>query len=107
MTSGLRGSPALSTSRSGGFQALKSSWITIRQTVGGAHKLVTEQRVSVSSSRRAENRVALRISTHASAFHGAKTLLHACFAQPGDEMLRWTSPGCSASQYMVARWPIG
>ena len=79
----------------------------MRQTVGGAHRLVTEQRVSVSSSRRAEKRAVLRISTHASAFHGAKTLLHACFAQPGEEMLRWTSPGCSPSQYIVERWPIG
>ena len=81
--------------------------MTIRQTVGGAHRLVTEHRVSVSSRRRAEKRAALRISTVASAFHGAKTLLHACFAQPGDEMLRWTSPGCRPSQYIVERWPTG
>ena len=81
--------------------------MSIRHTVGGAHRLVTEHRVSVSSSRRAENRVELRISTVASAFHGAKTLLHACFAQPGDEMLRCTSPGCRPSQYIVERCPIG
>jgi acetyl-CoA synthetase len=27
--------------------------------------------------------------------------------QPGDEMLRWTSPGFSPIQYMVERWPTG
>ena len=43
----------------------------------------------------------------ASAFNGAKTLLHACLAQPGEEMLRWTSPGRSPIQYIVVRCPIG
>lgn len=43
----------------------------------------------------------------ASAFHGAKRLDQACLAQPGEEMLRWTSPGRSPVQYMVARWPTG
>ena len=27
--------------------------------------------------------------------------------QPGEEMFRWTSPGCKPSQYMVERWPTG
>ncbi len=43
----------------------------------------------------------------ASAFHGANTLLQACFAQPGEEMFRWTSPGRSPIQYAVDRWPTG
>src|SRR4051812_12423611 len=43
----------------------------------------------------------------ASAIHGAKKHDHACLAQPGEEMLRWTSPGCSPSQYIVDRCPIG
>ncbi|WP_244216692.1 formate dehydrogenase accessory sulfurtransferase FdhD, partial [Streptomyces xinghaiensis] len=30
-----------------------------------------------------------------------------CLAQPGEEMLRWASPGRSPIQYMVARWPTG
>nr|BFE68813.1 hypothetical protein GCM10020092_021140 [Actinoplanes digitatis] len=47
------------------------------------------------------------MNTHAWAFHGAKTLLHACFAQPGDEMFRCTSPGRSPIQYIVDRCPAG
>ena len=43
----------------------------------------------------------------APAFQGANTLDQACFAQPGEEMLRWTSPGLRPSPYMVDRWPIG
>ena len=41
----------------------------------------------------------------APAFHGAKKLDHACFAQPGEEMLRCTSPGCAPIQYIVLRCP--
>src|SRR5881275_1860419 len=47
------------------------------------------------------------MNTHACAFHGANTLLHACLAQPGEEMLRWTSPGRMPIQYMVDRCPTG
>src|ERR1044071_253815 len=47
------------------------------------------------------------MKTVASAFQGANTLLHACFAQPGDEMLRCTSPGSRPIQYIVDRWPTG
>src|SRR5262249_12144919 len=47
------------------------------------------------------------MKTVASAFHGANTLLHACFAQPGEEMLRCTSPGSRPIQYIVDRWPTG
>src|ERR1044072_9896010 len=47
------------------------------------------------------------MNTVASAFHGANTLLHACFAQPGEEMLRCTSPGSRPIQYIVDRWPTG
>jgi hypothetical protein len=43
------------------------------------------------------------MNTVAAASHGAKTLLHACLAQPGEEMLRWTSPGCSPIQNIVDR----
>ena len=43
----------------------------------------------------------------ASAIHGANTLDHACLAQPGEEMLRCTSPGLSPIQYIVDRWPTG
>jgi hypothetical protein len=43
---------------------------------------------------------------HAPAFHGAKKQLHACFAQPGDEMLRWMSPGRRPIQYIVERCPV-
>ena len=34
-------------------------------------------------------------------------VLHACFAQPGEEMFRCTSPGCRPIQYMVDRCPAG
>src|SRR5256885_14332760 len=47
------------------------------------------------------------MKTVASAFHGANRLDQACLAQPGEEMLRCTSPGWRPIQYMVARWPIG
>src|SRR4029450_6304805 len=47
------------------------------------------------------------MNTHASAFQGAKTLLHACFAQPGEEMFRWTSSGRRPIQYIVDRCPTG
>jgi hypothetical protein len=47
------------------------------------------------------------MNTVASAFQGAKTLLQACFAQPGEEMLRCTSPGRRPIQYIVDRWPTG
>jgi hypothetical protein len=49
----------------------------------------------------------LRMNTLAPAFHGAKKQLQACFAQPGDEMLRWMSSGRTPSQYIVDRWPTG
>src|SRR4051794_30994398 len=47
------------------------------------------------------------MNTQACAFHGAKTLLQACLAQPGDEMFRCTSPGCRPIQYIVERCPTG
>ena len=47
------------------------------------------------------------MNTQAPAFHGAKTLLQACLAQPGEEMLRCTSPGRRPIQYIVDRWPTG
>jgi hypothetical protein len=47
------------------------------------------------------------MKTVAWASQGAKKFDHACFAQPGEEMLRWTSPGFSPSQYIVERCPTG
>src|SRR4051794_26748257 len=47
------------------------------------------------------------MKTQACAFHGAKTLLQACLAQPGDEMFRCTSPGSRPIQYIVERCPAG
>ncbi len=109
ITSGLSGSPAPTTSRSGIRPRKRpgSACTIIRQTVGGAQNVVTPQRSIVSSSAVASKRGWLTTSTVASASHGAKTLLHACFAQPGEEMLRWTSPGRSPIQYRVVRWPTG
>src|SRR3954462_2448687 len=108
MTSGFSGSPAPTTSRSEGTGcAARSSCTSIRHTVGGAQNVVTPQRAIVSSSPAASNRGWLTTSAVAPAIQGAKTLLHACFAHPGDDTLRCTSPGCSPIQYAVDRCPTG
>ncbi len=79
----------------------------MRQTVGGAHSVVTRSATRVSSTRLASKRGWLKTNTVAPAIHGAKKLLQACLAQPGDEMFQCTSPGCRPSQYIVERWPTG
>src|SRR5215467_2153057 len=107
MTSGFSGSPAPHTSRSESLYAARSSWISSRHTVGGAQKVVTLQRSSTPSSALALNGAWLTISTVAPAFHGAKKVLQACLAQPGEEMLTCTSPGCRPSQYIVDSAPTG
>src|SRR6185312_6110984 len=88
ITSGFSGSPALATSRSLIFQSASFSVTSMRQTVGGAQNVVTQQPVSVSSSPRALNRTWFSTNTVASAFQGAKKQLHACLAQPGEERLQ-------------------
>src|SRR5271166_1985772 len=107
ITSGLSGSPALHTSRRDTLQVSRSSWINCRQTVGGAQSVVTGQRSSTPSKTLASKRGWLTTKTVAPAFHGANIELQACFAQPGEEMLRCTSFGCSPSQYMVDSDPTG
>src|SRR6266851_3232108 len=107
MTSGFNGLPAPQTSRRETLQAARSSWMSRRHTVGGAQKVVTAERSSTPSRALALNGAWLTISTVAPAFHGAKKVLQACFAQPGDEMLRCTSPGFSPSQYIVDSAPTG
>ncbi len=57
MTSGFSGSPAPTTTRGGCFSAVRSDWISIRHTVGGAQKLVTPQRCISCSSLGASKRV--------------------------------------------------
>src|ERR1700682_5775325 len=86
--SGLRGSPAAITSFSATFQDFKSSWISIRHTVGGAQNVVTWQRAITSSKALALKRGWFSMKTQASAIHGVNTQLQACLAQPGEEMLR-------------------
>ena len=71
ITSGFSGSPAASASRSGTCQRPRSSWISIRHTVGGAQNVVTPQRTIWSSSAGASKRAKLKTITHASASHGA------------------------------------
>ncbi|CAM5234036.1 hypothetical protein SANTM175S_04848 [Streptomyces antimycoticus] len=51
MTSGLSGSPAARASRGGVRSWVRSAWMSIRQTVGGAQKVVMAQR-SISAIRR-------------------------------------------------------
>src|SRR5262249_58572933 len=107
MTSGLSGSPAPQTSRRASLQAARSSWIKSRHTVGGAQKVVTLQRSSTPKSALALNGAWLTMSTVAPAFHGAKKVLQACLAQPGEEMFTCTSAGCRPSQYIVDSAPTG
>nr|BFE68812.1 hypothetical protein GCM10020092_021130 [Actinoplanes digitatis] len=56
ITSGFSGSPAPTTSRGGFVHAVRSDWISMRHTVGGAQKLVTPQRCIAASSRGPSNR---------------------------------------------------
>ena len=57
MTSGFSGSPAATHSRSAvTSQALRSAWMSIRQTVGGAQNVVTPEAPIASISAWAENR---------------------------------------------------
>jgi hypothetical protein len=56
MTSGLSGSPALTSSRSESGRRARSAWMSIRQTVGGAQSVLTPHRATTSSSASAENR---------------------------------------------------
>src|SRR4249919_695189 len=101
ITSGLSGSPAPQTSRRLILKSESFSWMNSRHTVGGAHSVVTPQRPMVANSDLASKRGWLTTNTVAPAFHGAKKQLQACLAQPGEEILRCTSPGCSPSQNIV------
>ncbi len=103
ITSGFSGSPAPTTLVGGVAREARSDWISIRHTVGGAQKLVTPTRPITSSSDAGSKRAVLWMKIVASAIHGANTLDHACFAQPGEEMLRCTSPGSRPIQYIVDR----
>src|ERR1700720_3440038 len=107
MTSGLSGSPAPQTSRKETLKGASFSWINSRHTVGGAHSVVTPQRATVASNPLASKRGWLTTNTVAPAFHGANKQLQACLAQPGEEMFKWTSPGCNPSQYIVDNAPTG
>ena len=49
----------------------------------------------------------VKVKIAAPAFQGAKKLLQACLAQPGELMFQCTSPSRSPIQYMVERWPTG
>src|SRR6185437_2489194 len=107
ITSGLSGSPAPQTSRKDTLKLDSFSWINSRHTVGGAHSVVTPQRPMVASNPLASKRGWLTTNTVAPAFHGSKKQLQACLAHHGEEMLRWTSPGCRPSQNIVERPPTG
>src|SRR5689334_11347300 len=107
MISGLHGSPAEQTSRRDVFQCARSSCTNMRHTVGGAQSVVTLCSVIASSMPRALKRAWLAMNTVEPAFHGAKKQLYSCLAQPGGDMFRCISPGCSPIQYIVIRWPTG
>ena len=82
-----------------------SSCANMRHTVGGAQIVVMGWAARMSSIPFALNRGWLAMKTVAPAFHGAKKQLYACFAHPGDEMFRCTSPGRKPPQYIVIREP--
>src|ERR1700751_4874841 len=107
ITSGLSGSPAPQTSRKLTLKSANRSWMNSRHTVGGAHSVGTPQRPVDDRSCLASKRGWLTMKMVAPAFQGAKKQLQACLAQPGEEMFKWTSPGCSPSQYMVESAPTG
>src|SRR6185312_5912963 len=107
ITSGFNGSPALLASLRFKRQLFRSCWMSRRQTVGGAQKVVTPQRDICSRTMRASKRSYCRLNTQACAFHGAKNDDHACFAHPGELKFRCTSPGRKPSQYRVERCPTG
>src|ERR1700723_2116173 len=107
ITSGLSGSPAPQTSRKLTLKLDSFSWMNSRHTVGGAHSVVTPQRPMVASNPLASKRGWLTTNTVAPAFHGANKQLQACLAHPGEEMLRWISPGCKPSQYIGDNAPTG
>src|SRR5215213_4819927 len=88
MTSGFNGSPDPQSSRSAPLQLARSSWISRRQTVGGAQNVVTPQRNMASRRLLASKRGWLTANTVAPAFQGANTELQACLAQPGEETFR-------------------
>src|SRR5439155_114680 len=107
MISGFSGSPAEQTSRSAVLHDCMSSCTNMRHTVGGAQSVVILFAAIARSISRALKRGWLAMNTVAPAFQGAKKQLYACFAQPGDEMLRCMSPSCRPSQYIVIRCPTG
>src|SRR3954462_1035296 len=107
ITSGFRGSPALHSSRSMGGRSPSLSRIIILHTVGGAQNVATEALRTQSTVRCAEKRDCSRTKIVAPAFQGAKKLLQACFAQPGELTFWCTSPSRMPTQYIVERWPTG
>src|SRR5258708_7313597 len=100
MTSGLSGSPAELASRILTGHCVRSCWIRWRQTVGGAQKVVISCATRSLSVARASKRL-LSATIAAPAFQGAKKLDQACLAQPGEEILRWRSPGFKPSPNIV------
>src|SRR3954463_6078666 len=105
--SGFSGSPALTTSRNLTGYLRRSSWTSILHAVGGAQRVVTPKRTNLSRVLEALNQVSFDAKMDAPAFHGAKNELQACFAQPGELMFQWRSPGLMPIQYIVERWPTG
>src|SRR5689334_16854914 len=87
ITSGLRGSPALTQCRSRGILHFEMSWRTIsRSAVGGAHQVVMGKLASVSRTRLASNFPrASTAKTQAPMCHGPKKLDQAALAQPVSE----------------------
>ena len=107
ITSGFKGSPALSSSRNPEGRSPSLSRIIIRHTVGGAQSVAMPALRAHSTVRCAEKRACSSTKMVAPAFQGAKKLLQACLAQPGELMFWCTSPSRMPIQYMVERCPTG
>ena len=109
ITSGFSGSPAPTISRSGQPVAPRAQVLldehppdrrrrAERGRPGRGHRLQQPGRVEAGLVDHEDRRLGVP---------RREEELHACLAQPGEEMLRCTSPGRRPIQYIVDRWPTG
>src|SRR5699024_9203918 len=98
MTTGFRGSPAARTFRGGEMILVRSAWISMRHTGGGAQMEVTPSVSMTDIISCALNRGELYRESVASPINWATKLDQGCCAHPGDATLRWMSPGSKPIQ---------
>src|SRR5688572_16849894 len=100
ITSGFNGSPALTQCRKAeNLYFARSSRMTRRKAVGGAHQTCTGYLESTRNAEAASNFPrASTENTQAPTCHGPNRLDHAAFAQPVSDMFQKISPGWRSSQ---------